>query len=315
MLSTCGTSLRMNKRQYSQLIPLTTCQLIKQENKTFATKNSKHTPCLSYVKPLVKKQEQITYTPITTEYYIDRMMEIQGKSQKKLDKEGHGAFIYKKDRKFFKKAITSPEQKIIGAFIKEGGKDVLIGYIVLDNADIKSHIDPKLLPSHIRANIDKINYSGTMITDPDYANRIKGIGKTLVGQANEHSIRSGKVFTISLISAENFPSIISSIKNKAYLVRAFIDPEDNTETYLMTRDLQQKISSDKIKVLKISKKIDRQKAMLLYNKIREINEKNPDIFCTLSFEETDRERGNIRSRFDCIDTDGVSDVLYIPRNI
>ena len=289
MLSTYGTSLRMNKKQYSQLIPLATCQ--------------------------PKKQEQITYTPITTECYIDRMMEIQEKSQKKLDREGHGAFIYKKDRKFFKEAITSPEQKIIGAFIKDGNEDVLIGYIVLDNADIKSHVDPELLPDHIKTNIDKINYSGTMITDPDYVNRIKGIGKLLVGQANEHSICSGKVFTISLISAENFPSIMSSIKNKAYLVRAFIDPEDNTETYLMTRDLQQKISSDKIKVLKISKKIDRQKAMLLYNKIREINEKNPDIFCTLSFEETDRERGNIRTRFDCIDIDGVSDVLYIPRNI
>ena len=318
MLSTCGTSLSTNRYIRRCFMTLATCNATDLKNKVFTSENLKHKQTLSSVKPLTTTQEQITCRPITTEYYINRMMKIQEKSQKKLNREGHGAFIYKKNIEFFKKAIRSPEQKIIGTFIKEGGEDVLVGYIVLDNTNIKSHIDPELLPDHIRTNIDKINYSGTMITDPDYASRIKGIGNILVSQANKHSMLvDDKNFTVSLVSAENFPSIKSFTKNGAYIARAFIDPEDNTETYLIIRDLQQKISSDKIKILKISKRIDKQKAMLLYNKIKKMNDQNPDIFYMIYFdEEQNREESSIGSYSGGVNKDSsILSVLSIPRNI
>ena len=217
MLSTCRTCLTTGKNIRRCFMTLATCNATEIKNKVFTSENLKHKQTLSSVKPLTTTQEQITCRPITTEYYINRMMKIQEKSQEKLNREGHGAFIYKKNIEFFKKAIRSPEQKIIGTFIKEGWEDVLVGYIVLDNTNVKSHIDPELLPDHIRTNIDKINYSGTMITDPDYASRIKGIGNILVSQANEHSMLVDKNFTVSLVSAENFPSIKSFTKNGAHI--------------------------------------------------------------------------------------------------
>ena len=152
MLSTCRTCLTTGKNIRRCFMTLATCNATEIKNKVFTSENLKHKQTLSSVKPLTTTQEQITCRPITTEYYINRMMKIQEKSQKKLDREGHGAFIYKKDRKFFKKAITSPEQKIIGAFIKDGNKvplsykiSILVSFIF---SLIRAYISSKL-PIHI----------------------------------------------------------------------------------------------------------------------------------------------------------------------
>ena len=229
--------------------------------------------------------QEITYRPITDINFVNRMLEIQEKAQKKLDSAGNSAFIYKQKPQFFENAITSLEKEVVGAFIRENGEDILVGYIIVDNNNVRNHIDPNLLPEFLREDVDRMNYSGTMLSDPDYSNRIKGIGAELVREANEVSRTRNRNFTASLISAGNFPSITSSTKNSGYIARAFVDPEDNTDTYLMIRDLRNRIlinNANNIRYIEVSERVDKQESALLYNTINRTNAEDPNIIHKLN---------------------------------
>lgn len=176
--------------------------------------------------------------------YSDRMFEIQQRTIEKLNKENNGYFIYNHDKDYFLNSIKNENIKIIGAFGDGDERNELIAFIFVNNT--KGIIEKLPIPKNIQEKCDAIesngiNYSGSLMIDPLYSEKYRGIGKFMIGKVKEISKESGYCATVSLISCKNIPSIFSSIRNDGYICKLFLDPEDGTWTYLMFNPVSNEI--------------------------------------------------------------------------